>query len=150
MVSAVASDVTEEINLTLDEGQIADSLDMGAALSVAVQQVASSTQPVLVLSGFESLEDSDWVSLNFLRSRLVGDHTLVFVMGRRALLKLQERAPDLDSLLNGSTWQLDTQADTLRQAVAKILGVTEAMDPARLAQELGILRINLLQASYVP
>lgn len=143
-VAAVASDVTAEINLTLDEGQTADSLDMGAALSDAVQQVVSSTQPVLVLSGFESLSDADWVSLNFLRSRLLGDHTLVFVMGISALLKLQQRAPDLDSLLSGSTWQLDTQADTLStqdreerlQALRDGLGLTDAQVLAQAEAEL--------------
>ncbi len=36
----------------------------------------------------------------------------------------------------------DSQADTLRQAVAKILGATEAVDPARLAQELAILTVK--------
>lgn len=36
----------------------------------------------------------------------------------------------------------ESQADTLRQAVAKILGATEAVDPARLAQELAILAVK--------
>jgi uncharacterized protein (TIGR00255 family) len=36
----------------------------------------------------------------------------------------------------------ETQADTLRQAVAKVLGMTEAMDPARLAQELALLAVK--------
>ena len=36
----------------------------------------------------------------------------------------------------------DSQADTLRQAVAKILGATDAMDPARLAQELALLAVK--------
>ncbi|PSM31821.1 hypothetical protein BVG81_003445 [Haliangium sp. UPWRP_2] len=109
----MASNVTEEINLMLDEGQASASVAVGASLPDAVQQVATSPQPVMVLSGFEALPEEDWASLNFSRSRLLGDHALVFVMGKDALRRLQERAPDLDSLLSGSTWQLDTQADIL-------------------------------------
>lgn len=112
-VSAVTEDVTEEINLTLDEGQTAAAVDLHTGVAKAVQQVASSTQPLLVLSGFEGLQDADWEALNFSRSRLLGNHTLVLVLGKAALRKLQDSAPDLDSLLSGSTWQLDPQADTL-------------------------------------
>jgi len=36
----------------------------------------------------------------------------------------------------------ETQADTLRQAVAKVLGATDSVDPTRLAQELALLAVK--------
>ncbi len=35
-----------------------------------------------------------------------------------------------------------TQADTLREAVARLIGATDAVDPARLAQELALLAVK--------
>lgn len=124
-LATVSADVTEEIGGLLEEKpplhiQVkelqtvdrADGQELDRALAIA-NGVAASDAPVRILSGLERLTDKDWAALNFLRSRLLGDYALVFVLDRRSLVLLQEQAPDLENLITAATWQLDRQAYAL-------------------------------------
>lgn len=117
-LTTFAADVTDEIGGLLEgkpplhiEVTEGDS-DKAAELA---DRVAASDAPVRILSGLGRLSAKDWAALNFLRSRLLGDHGLVFLLDRPSLLLLQKQAPDLDNLLTASSWQLDRQGHALSE-----------------------------------
>lgn len=67
----------------------------------------------VIVSGLESFLESDWRRIDLLRSRLLRDGAIVFVISPAAVEQLTRNAPNLASWIGGSMWSLDIGSELL-------------------------------------
>ena len=118
--------------VTLRQPTSADVLTLRGVIDATQQETDTTPLRQAVLADLPAL------LADFTAMRATEGAALATVLGSQI-----DRIADLTNAAKAEVQtRADTQADTLRQAVAKILGVTEAMDPARLAQELALLAVK--------
>ena len=124
--------VAMETGVTLRQPTSADVLTLRGVIDATQQETDTAPLRQAVLADLPAL------LADFTAMRAKEGAALAAVLGSQL-----DRIADLTNAAKAEVQtRADTQADTLRQAVAKILGVTEAMDPARLAQELALLAVK--------
>ena len=124
--------VAMEKGVTLRQPTSADVLTLRGVIDATQQETDTAPLRQAVLADLPAL------LADFSAMRAKEGAALAAVLGSQI-----DRIADLTNAAKAEVQtRADTQADTLRQAVAKILGVTEAMDPARLAQELALLAVK--------
>ncbi len=124
--------VAMEKGVTLRQPTSADVLTLRGVIDATQQETDTAPLRQAILADLPAL------LADFTAMRAKEGAALATVLGSQI-----DRIADLTNAAKAEVQtRADTQADTLRQAVAKILGVTEAMDPARLAQELALLAVK--------
>jgi len=73
------------------------------------------TQSLLIVSGLETFDDENWQRLDLLRSRLLRDGAMMFLMSQAAVGRLSENAPNLASWIGGSIWNVDLLSELLSE-----------------------------------
>lgn len=124
--------VAMEKGVTLRQPTSADVLTLRGVIDATQQETDSAPLRQAVLADLPAL------LADFTAMRAKEGAALASVLGHQL-----DRIADLTNAAKAEVQtRAETQADTLRQAVAKVLGMTEAMDPARLAQELALLAVK--------
>jgi len=80
-------------------------------LVAAVQHTSRSD--VILISGVDAFSSEDWCHLDLLRSRLLRDEMIVFLVSPSAIEALTRDAPNLASWIGGSVWVVDLASEVL-------------------------------------
>ena len=148
----------DEAAFRLDEAALGAALTAlgrveAAAMVAGVTLRQPTTADVLSLRGVIDATAQE-MDTGALRQALMADlpalladfHTMRAAEGRALATVLTaqlDRIANLTAEAQAETaTRASTQADTLREAMARVLGATDAVDPARLAQELAILAVK--------
>ena len=124
--------VAMEKGVTLRQPTSADVLTLRGVIDATQQETDTAPLRQAILADLPAL------LADFTAMRAKEGAALATVLGSQI-----DRIADLTNAAKAEVQtRAETQADTLRQAVAKVLGMTEAMDPARLAQELALLAVK--------
>ena len=124
--------VAMEKGVTLRQPTSADVLTLRGVIDATQQEADTAPLRQAVLADLPDL------LADFIAMRAKEGAALAIVLGSQI-----DKIADLTDAARAEVQtRADSQADTLRQAVAKILGATDAMDPARLAQELALLAVK--------
>jgi inactivated superfamily I helicase len=89
------------------------SANAAAGPTALVRVVRAAGNKPIVLFGVDRYSQADWRHVDLLRSQLLGSGTKVLLSGPEVIARMENWAPNLASLVGGSSWQLDPDADSL-------------------------------------
>lgn len=97
----------------LGSSPIEEIRDLRTARDLADAIIAVPQDHILMVSGLDDLEASDWAHLDLLRSRLNRAAASILVLTGQAAARLVVNAPNLESWIGGSMWPVDLGAEEL-------------------------------------
>lgn len=119
-------------NVTLRQATAADVLTLRGVIDTSAQEIDTAPLRMALLADLPALL-ADFHAMRGAEGRALST-VLTAQLDRIAQLATEARAE--------TATRATTQADTLREAVARVLAATDAVDPARLAQELALLAVK--------